>query len=136
MDLPDVKPGNTLYLPVSIPGALLYAGDVHAAQGDGEICGTGVEMPSELTLRVDLVKHLDISWPRIKSREYLMTVCASGTGRTLEDAIRQAFIELIKWLENQYGFDRWDAYQLCSQVAKVRLGNLWTVATGFPRKYL
>ena len=80
MDLPDVKPGNTLYLPVNVPGALLYAGDVHAAQGDGEICGTGIEMPSELTLRIDLVKHLNISWPRIKSREYVVDPVNSGYG--------------------------------------------------------
>lgn len=136
MDLPDIRIGNRLYLPVHVTDALLYLGDVHATQGDGEICGTAIEMPAESTLAIDLVKGKAVNWPRIESPDYLMAVATSGSGRPLEEAVRIAFMELILWLEREYGFDRWDAYQLCTQVAKVRLGNLWTVAAKFPKKYL
>jgi len=136
MDLPDVCIGNKLFLPVRVDGALLHLGDVHAVQGEGEICGTAIEMPADVTLTIDLIKGKAISWPRIESQEHLMAVAVSGTGRTLEEAIRIAFMELILWLEEDYGIDRWDAYQLCTQVGKVRLGNLWTVAAAFPKKYL
>ncbi|MFQ6075375.1 MAG: acetamidase/formamidase family protein [Candidatus Bathyarchaeia archaeon] len=136
MDLPDVCVGNRLYLPIRVGGALLHLGDVHAVQGDAEICGTAVEIPAECTLVVDLIKGVSLPWPRIESPDHIMAVSSSGSGRTLEDAIRIAFIELIRWLEGEHGFDRWDAYQLCTQVARVRLGNLWTVAAKFPKKYL
>ncbi len=136
MDLPDFCIGNRLYLPVRVEGALLHIGDVHATQGDGEICGTAIEMPAETTLTIDLVKGKSIGWPRVESHEYIMTTAASGSGRTLEDAIRVAYIDLTLWLEQDYGFNRWDAYQLCTQVGRVRLGNLWTVAAKFPKKYL
>lgn len=136
LDLPDVTIGNTIYLPVQVPGALLHVGDVHAAQGDGEFSGVALEMPAELTLEIDLVKSRSIRWPRIESSEYIMAVSASDSGRTLEDTIRLAFIELILWMETEYGFNRWEAYQLCTFLARVRLGNFWTVATKFPKKYL
>ncbi len=136
MDLPDICVGNRVYLPVRVSGALPHVGDVHAVQGDGEICGTAIEIPAESTLTIDLVKGKPIRWPRVESPDYLMAVASSGTGRTLEDAIRIAFIELIRWLEDDYGFDRMEAYQLCTQTARVRLGNVWTVAAKFPKKYL
>ncbi|TRO48383.1 acetamidase, partial [Candidatus Bathyarchaeota archaeon] len=67
MDCPDVRPGNTLILPVFRPGALLGLGDVHAVQGDGEVCGVAVEIPAVVTLRLDLQKGRSIGWPRIVS---------------------------------------------------------------------
>jgi acetamidase/formamidase len=136
MDLPDVCVGNRLYLPVRVTGALLYMGDAHATQGDGELCGVAIEIPAEITLTIDLIKKKAIAWPRIESPDFIMAVAVSDTGRSLEDATRLAFIELIYWLEKEYGFNRWDAYQLCTQVAKVRLGNFWTVAVKFPKRYL
>jgi len=56
MDLPDVGPGSILYLPVQTEGALLYLGDGHAVQGDGELCGVAIEFPTTTTLTLDLVK--------------------------------------------------------------------------------
>jgi len=135
MDLPDVCVGNTIYLPVYVDGALLHLGDVHAIQGDGEITGNGVEMPSECTLAIDLLKKT-IPSPRIESKEYIMAVASSGVGRSLQDAIRLAFIQLVLWMEEDYGLDRSDAFQLCAQVGRLRLGNLWAVAAKFPKEYL
>ena len=136
MDLPDVCVGNTLYLPVYVEGALLHLGDVHAIQGDGEITGNGVEMPSECTLTIELLKEKTIPSPRIESPEHIMAVACSGVGRSLQDAVRLAYIQLVFWMEEDFGLDRSDAFQLCAQVGRLRLGNLWSAAAKFPKEYL
>ena len=136
MDLPDVCVGNTIYLPVYVEGALLHLGDVHAIQGDGEITGNGVEMPSECTLTIELLKEKTIPSPRIESPEHIMAVACSGVGRSLQDAVRLAYIQLVFWMEEDFGFDRSDAFQLCAQVGRLRLGNLWAAAAKFPKEYL
>lgn len=135
MDIVEVGIGNKVYLPISVKGAYLYLGDVHATQGEGELCGTAIEMPALVTLVVDLIKNKRIGWPRIESPEYLMAV---GTARPVEDAIEIAFTELILWLEEDYGVDRWDAYNLCTQVSEISIGWYLTCSAGakFPKKYL
>ena len=67
MDLPDMGPGTVTYLPVRAPGALLYIGDAHACQGDGEVCGVAVEYPTTTTITVDLIKDWTIDWPAPRS---------------------------------------------------------------------
>lgn len=137
MDLPEICTGNKIYLPAFVPGGLLYIGDAHAAQGDGELSGCAIEMPAEVTLTINLIKDKTIKWPRIESTEYIGCVATSGRfGTDLRDAVRIAFMELILWLEREYGFNRWNAYQLCTQVARVRLGNITCVAVKFPKRYL
>ena len=137
MDAPDMCPGNTAYFPVNVPGALLHLGDGHAAQGDGEVSGVAVEIPTVGTVTVNVIKGKAIVTPRVENPEYLMVV---GNARPMEDAARIAFYELVCWLANDYRIDRLSAYQLCSQVAKVRLANmvdiLYTIVAKFPRKYL
>jgi len=137
MDCPDVCPGNMIFLPVFVNGALLFLGDVHAIQGEGEICGVAVEIPAEIRLTIDLIKNKKIDWPRIKSRNYIMTVCSS---KPLEDATRLAFSELIVWLEKEYGFSHLDACLLVAQLSKVSVcqivNPLYTVTAKFPVKYL
>lgn len=137
MDVSDVCVGNTLYLPVAIDGALLGLGDVHAVQGDGEICGTAVEIPAKVTLKVGLEKNKELDWPRIESKNEIMTVCST---KPLEDATRLAFLELIKWLEKDYDFERYDAYMLLSLAARARIAQivdpLFTVVAKLPKKIL
>ena len=137
MDAADVCPGNTVYLPVNVPGALLFLGDGHAAQGDGEVCGVAAEVPTTGTLTIDVIKGRGTPTPRIESDEFLMSV---GNARPMEDAARIAFYDLVTWLSTDYGFDRLEAYQLCSQVAQVRLANmvdiLYSVIAKFPKRYL
>lgn len=136
MDCPDVCPGNKVMFPVYVKGAFLFLGDVHAVQGDGEISGSAIEVPAECVLKVDIVKKR-INWPRIESKDYIMTV---GSARPLEDALRIAMVELIEWLVDEYNFNKFDAYQLCSQVAKIRVAQmvdpLYTMVAKFPKKYL
>jgi acetamidase/formamidase len=137
MDVADVCEGNKLYLPVGVDGALFAAGDVHAAQGDGEICGTGVEIPAKLTFKFDVMKDKTIEWPRIESQQEIMT---AASARPLEDAARLAFRELINWLHEDYGFSAYDAYMLLSLTARARIAQivdpLYTVVAKFPKEYL
>ncbi len=135
MDLPDLGPGSTVFLPVFHKGGLLYVGDVHAVQGDGEISGTAVEMPAEVATKIDLIEE-SISWPRVETDREIMSVATTSAGRGLEDAIRIAFLELVMWIEEKYGLDRFDGLMLCSQVGRIRIGNLWTVAAKIEKKYL
>jgi amidase len=135
MDLPCVAAGCRLYLPVHVPGALLHLGDAHAIQGEGEISGVAVEMPARVTLKVDLLKGGGTQWPRIENGDSIMGVGCTGPGRTLEDAIRLAYVNLSGWME-EFGMDRWDAWELCSFLGKLTLGNIWCVAAGFPKQYL
>jgi len=137
MDASDVREGTTVYLPVFHPGALFYFGDGHAAQGDGEVCGSGLETAMDVTFRFGLVKGKAIEWPRLEDATHIMV---AGSARPLSDALRIAFVELIAWLEADYGFARADAYQLVSQVAEVRVANMvdpvYTVVAKFPKRFL
>ena len=137
MDAADACPGNKVLLPVNVPGALFHVGDGHAAQGDGEVCGVATEIPTRGTFTFDLIKEHVIGTPRIESDEFIMTI---GSARPMEDAARIAFHELILWLEQDFRIDRMVGYQLCSQVARVRLANmvdvLYSVVAKFPKKYL
>ena len=137
MDAADVCPGNKIFLPVRVPGAGLFIGDGHAAQGDAEVCGVATEIPTEGVITVDVIKNNNINSPRIESSDYIMTV---GSAKPMEDAARIAFYELVMWLESEYGIEKLMAYQLCSQVARVRLANmvdiLYSVVAKFPKTYL
>jgi acetamidase/formamidase len=137
MDVSDVCKKNTLYLPVAVEGALLGLGDVHAVQGDGEICGTAVEVNADVTLRINLLKSVSLEWPRIESQDEIMTVCSD---KPLENAAKLAYLELIKWLEQDYGFERYDAYMFLSIAAKARIAQivdpLFTVVAKLPKRVL
>ncbi len=137
MDVPDMGPGSITYLPVRSAGARLFIGDAHACQGDGEVCGTAVEFASTTTFHVELIKNWDIAWPRLETDQLLMAI---GSARPLEDATRIAYYELVRWMENDYGFDRWDAYMMLSQCGQVRLGNFvdpkYTVGAAIRKMYL
>jgi len=121
MDVPDVKPGNTVYLPVWNSGALVYTGDCHARQGQGELCGVAMEITSRVTVVFEVIKQRAIEWPRIESDDSIMVV---GSARPMEDAARIANTELVLWLEQEYGYDRWDAYQLLTQAGGLYVGNM------------
>jgi len=137
MDVADVCKGNRLYLPIGVDGALFAAGDVHARQGDSEICGTAVEIPAVLTFKFDLIRGKSIEWPRIESPEEIMT---AASARPLEDAARLAFMELIQWLHEDYRFSVYDAYMLLSLTANARIAQivdpLYTVVAKLPKEYL
>jgi acetamidase/formamidase len=137
MDAPEVRAGNTVYFPVNAPGGLLYLGDGHAAQGDGEVAGTAIEVPMRVRLRVDLIKGKKIAWPRMENDTTLMTV---GAYRPLDDALRIAFSELVGWIHADYGLSELDAYELLSKVAKIHLTEMvdpnYVVVASIEKKFL
>ncbi len=119
MDIKEVSPGHTLYLPVFVSGAYLYLGDAHAAMGHGELSATGLEMAAETTITVNLQKGKTIAGPRIESDHEIMTV-ASGT--PMEHATAEAFAQLILWMEADYGWNRFRAYDLLTHTAHISIG--------------
>ena len=137
MDCSDIKPGNTLMLPILQPGALFSLGDVHAVQGDGEIGGSAIEVPAIVKLRFGIKKGYEIAWPRIESKDEIMTVCSA---RPLEDAARLAYRELVNWMVKDYNWVRDDAYMFLSLTAKARIAQivdpLFTVVAKLNKKYL
>jgi amidase len=139
MDCVDITIGSTLYLPVNVPGGLLYAGDVHAVMGDGEVCGTGVEIRARLTLTVSVWKGrpASMNWPRVETADAIMVVAAD---KPLEAAARLACQDMLLWLEEEYGLKRADAYLLFSLVGDLRIcqivNPLYTVRAVMPRRYL
>ena len=120
MDCPDVKPGNIVYLPVSVDGAYFFTGDCHANQGEGELCGTALEISARVKLKFEIVKGKQITWPRIESPEEYMVV---GSARPMEDAARIAYAELIDWMM-EFGWDRIDAYQALTHAGKLYCANM------------
>jgi amidase len=137
MDAPEVSVGNTLYLPVNVPGALLYMGDGHAAMGDGEVAGTAIEVPLKVRLRVRLIKGKTIEWPRFENEHEIM---AAGIYRPVDDALRIAFTQLVSWIHADYGLSELDAYELLSQVGKIHLTEMvdpnYVVVASIDKKYL
>lgn len=99
MDYNQFVEGVTIYLPVFHPGALLYLGDAHAAQGDGELTGDALETSAEFSITVTLVKDKHIAGPRAENAQYRM---ASGIANSLPDALQQATTNLARWLEEDY----------------------------------
>ena len=114
MDCPEVRAGNTVYLGVRVPGALLSFGDGHYAMGDGEIIGTAVEGAMNVELTVDLIKGRETPWPRIENADWMMSL---GAARPLEDAARIAFKDMVRWVQEKTGLAEMDAYQFVSQNA-------------------
>lgn len=137
MDVPDVCPGNTVYLPVWNEGALFYTGDTHARQGQGELCGVALEITSKATFVFEVIKRRPLSWPRIESPDRIMTV---GSARPMEDAARIAYAELVTWLEADYGWSRLDAYQLLTQAGELYVGNMvdttYSLVASIPKRYI
>ena len=95
LDFNEIVEGTTVFLPVSVPGGLLYVGDAHAAQGDGELSNNGLETSMDVTLRVERLPRHSISGPRVESSTHLM---ALGLGTSLDDALRNATTNMIEWL--------------------------------------
>lgn len=145
LDIRDLNAGAILYLPVEVPGALFSVGDTHAAQGDGEVCGTAIESQMDVTLKFELVKSANPRSPgfttagpvtrHIDGSGYEAT---TGVGPDLMEAARAAVSNMIDLLGKLYGISAMDAYQLCSVCGDLRISEIvdmpnWVVSFYFPR---
>jgi formamidase len=132
LDIRQLVAGSRLYLPVAVPGALFSIGDLHFAQGDGEVCGTAIEVAGAVTVRFALQKSPS-ERPRFPSyetparpgrRSFATTGIPVDAGMDLNAAAREALLEMIDHLERTYGFERPAAYALCSAVVDLRLSEV------------
>jgi amidase len=99
MDYNQLREGTTVYLPVFVPGALLFVGDGHAAQGDGELTGDALETSMDVELTVSLLKGQPSPGPRAENDDYLMVL---GIANSLPEALQSATTELANWLQREY----------------------------------
>ncbi len=99
MDFREMREGVTLYLPVFQPGALLYLGDGHALQGDGELPGQGLETSLDVQFTVDVIENNALGQPRLEDDDYVMVM---GVGPSLDDALKQATTGMSRWLAETY----------------------------------
>lgn len=125
MDYRGIKAGATLYLPVYEPGALLFVGDGHAIQGDGEIVGMGIEVSMDVRLAVQVLKGKKISWPRGENADVIFTM---GNARPLDQAVQHATTEMLRWLQDDFALDAEGASILLGQCVAYDLGNIFDPA--------
>ena len=145
LDIRDLAAGTTLYLPVEVAGALFSVGDTHAAQGDGEVCGTAIESPMDVVLTLDLVKGAHLKTPRfttpgpvtrhLDAKGYDGT---TGIGPDLMSGARDAVSAMIDLLCARHGLSPVEAYMLASTCGDLRISEIvdmpnWVVSFYFPR---
>lgn len=145
LDVRDLVRGSRLYLPVEVPGALFSVGDTHAAQGDGEVCGTEIETPMALRAKLSLKKNTDIRRPQfevasslrgeIEAKGYYAT---TGIGPDLMSAAKDAVRDVIEHLGREYSLEPQLAYVLCSVAVDLKISEIvdmpnWVVSAYLPR---
>ncbi|RUY76397.1 acetamidase [Mesorhizobium sp. M7A.F.Ca.CA.001.09.2.1] len=145
LDIRDLAAGTTLYLPVEVAGALFSVGDTHAAQGDSEVCGTAIESPMDVVLKLDLVKDARLKTPRfttpgpvtrhLDAKGYEVT---TGIGPDLMTGAREAVAQMVDLLAGRYHIDPVEAYMLASVCGDLRISEIvdmpnWVVSFYFPR---
>lgn len=145
MDVRDISQGTELFLPVEVHGDLFSVGDTHAAQGDGEVCGTAIESRMRVALQFDLIKQTPLSFPRFRTSGPVTRhldaggyEVATGIGPVLMEAARAAVRSMVELRARERGMPAVDAYLLCSVCGDVRISEIvdvpnWTVSFYFPR---
>ena len=148
MDIRDLSIGTELFLPIEVKGALFSIGDPHAAQGDGEVCGTAIESQHKVTLKLDLVKAANLKMPRFRTpgpvsrhldeKGYDVT---TGIAPDLFEGARAAVSGMIDLLTKRHNISAVEAYMLCSVCGDLRISEIvdmpnWVVSLYFPRVVL
>jgi len=145
MDTRGLCEGTILYLPVEVAGGLLSVGDAHAAQGDGEICGTAIESPMNISFKIEVEKGMNLKFPRfttagpvcrhIDSKGYEVT---TGIGPDLMQSAKDAVAQMVDLISRKYKMSPDEAYMLCSVCADLRIPEIvdmpdWIVSFNFPK---
>lgn len=148
LDIRDLSAGSVLYLPIEVEGALFSIGDTHAAQGDGEVCGTAIESQMDVVVTLDLIKNTPLEMPRfttpgpvtnhIDSKGYEVT---TGVGPDLMEGAKRAVSQMVELLASRYNMNPVDAYMLVSVCGDLRISEIvdmpnWVVSFYFPRSVL
>jgi amidase len=125
MDYRGFGVGVEVMFPVSVPGALFFLGDVHAAQSDGEIVGTGIETAAEVQFTVRVLKKKLIGWPRGQNPREIFSI---GNARPLDQALQYATTEMLDWLIEDYGLDEVSASHVMGQAVRYDIANVFNPA--------
>jgi acetamidase/formamidase len=145
LDIRDLSEGTILYLPVEVEGALFSIGDTHAAQGDGEVCGTAIESRMDVEATIELVKDANLQSPRFTTpgpvTRHLDAAgyeATTGIGPDLMVAARESVMRMIDLLCAEHGLSPVDAYMLVSVCGDLRISEIvdmpnWVVSFYFPR---
>ena len=121
MDFNEIVAGNIVYLPVQQPGALLYLGDAHALQGDGETSQYALETSMDVEFSVELIKGRSFGSPRVESPTQIMVLGQAGS---LDDALKAASTGLILWLQQDYGLTLSQSAQVMGSAVRFNIANL------------
>jgi acetamidase/formamidase len=127
IDCKELVAGSTLYLPVNVPGALLYLGDGHGAQGDGEVCGTAIECPMTTEAVVNLAAARPLTSVHAETPAGRITF---GFSADLNDAMGDALDAMVTWLASLYGTSRTEALALASNCVDLRVTQVANVTWG------
>ncbi|WP_080801378.1 acetamidase/formamidase family protein [Arabiibacter massiliensis] len=118
-----ITKGTRLYFPVRVPGALLQMGDVHAAMGDAELCGTGIEIASEITVKVSLIKGFELNWPVHETFGPHGQWYVNASAQEFNEALVNASKEMQRLLMRVTGWDAVDTYMYMSVRSDVELNQ-------------
>ena len=144
MDTKHLNPGTTLYLPVGVEGALFSLGDTHAAQGDGEVCGTAIEAAMDVVLRLTVRKDVRVDAPQydvpaglVAEHERSAYHVCTGVGPDLMECAKDAVRATVAWLGERHELDREEAYAVASVACDLRIHEIvdapnWVVGCFVP----
>ena len=121
MDYAGLTAGVKVMLPVYEPGALLFIGDGHARQGEGEVVGTGLETSLDVEFTVEVIKKKPAAWPRLETNMHVMVL---GSARPLIEALQHATSEMHRWLMADFGFTERGASLLMGQALEYEIANV------------
>jgi acetamidase/formamidase len=130
IDICDLVPGSKLWLPVFVDGALFACGDCHSAQGNGELCGTGIESPMTATLRFSVRKDLSLNELQFQTPSPLTKTDTQGYhattahGPDLMENAKKAARYMVDWVVKNHGVSRSQAYILCSTAADLKISEI------------
>jgi acetamidase/formamidase len=142
IDTKDLVVGSTALLPVLVPGALFSVGDCHAAQGDGEVCGSGIESPMTVTIRFDLRDDLDVTEVQIRRSAPRQAIAGevhimTAHGPDLFESARRVTRYMIDWVAGEFGLSQSDSYIICSIAGDLHISEIvdapnWIVSMHLP----
>lgn len=121
MDTKDIKAGSILYFPVNQSGAMLALGDCHAAMADGEVSISGLEIPGEVTLEINIIKGKSIEWPLLETQEHTMII---ASGDDLDSAAYEATSQAVKYLKESLDIEWEEAYILASLTVDLKISQI------------
>jgi amidase len=121
MDFNEIVEGATIYLPVNVSGAMLYVGDGHAAQGDGELNGNALETSMDVEFTVDVIPAKGVRGPRVESATHIMAMGLSGS---LDDAMKEATANMAQWLTDEYKLTPSEVAQVLGTSAEYKVSEV------------